>query len=47
MCIELTNVLALAVERIGLHAEIVIIPEHAFLRMATPKDNQQGFLVYL
>jgi len=40
MCIELTNVLASAVERIGLHAEIVIIPGHAFLGIATTKDNK-------
>jgi transglutaminase superfamily protein len=41
MCIELTALLASAVERIGLHAEIVIIPEHAFLGVAvTPDDSQ-------
>ncbi|HEV2471567.1 MAG TPA: hypothetical protein VGT44_20520 [Ktedonobacteraceae bacterium] len=35
MCIELTVLLASAVEQIGLHAEIVIIPGHAFLGVAT------------
>ncbi|HEX3642481.1 MAG TPA: hypothetical protein VHV10_14410 [Ktedonobacteraceae bacterium] len=40
MCIELTNLLASAVERIGLHAEIVIIPGHAFLGVATTRDNK-------
>lgn len=41
MCIELTLLLASAVEKIGLHAEIVIIPGHAFLGVAvTPDDNQ-------
>lgn len=40
MCIELTNLLASAVERIGLHAEIVIIPGHAFLGVATSKDDK-------
>lgn len=39
MCIELTVVLASAVERIGLHTEIVIIPGHAFLGVATKADN--------
>lgn len=34
MCVELTAVLASAVERIGLHSEIVIIPGHAFLGVA-------------
>ena len=40
MCIELTNLLASAVERIGLHAEIVSIPGHAFLGVATTRDNK-------
>jgi hypothetical protein len=41
MCIELTALLASAVEKIGLHAEIVIIPGHAFLGVAvTPNDSQ-------
>lgn len=41
MCIELTVLLASAVEKIGLHAEIVIIPGHAFLGVAvTPDDTQ-------
>lgn len=40
MCIELTTLLASAVERIGLHAEIVIIPGHAFLGVATTADNK-------
>lgn len=40
MCIELTAVLASAVERIGLNAEIVIIPGHAFLGVSlTPDDT--------
>lgn len=41
MCIELTALLASAVERIGLHAEIVIIPGHAFLGVALTPDNTQ------
>src|SRR5207245_9121791 len=40
MCIELTLLLASAVERIGLHAEIVIIPGHAFLGVAVTPDNK-------
>ena len=41
MCIELTTLLASAVESIGLHAEIVIIPGHAFLGVSvTPGDSQ-------
>ena len=41
MCIELTALLASAVENIGLDAEIVIIPGHAFLGVAvTQKDTQ-------
>jgi hypothetical protein len=40
MCIELTILLAAAVERIGLHAEIVIIPGHAFLGVAVTPDNK-------
>jgi len=41
MCVELTALLASAVERIGLHAEIVIIPGHAFLAVAlTPDDSK-------
>lgn len=40
MCIELTNLLASAVERIGLHAEIVIIPRHTFLGVATTQNNK-------
>jgi hypothetical protein len=39
MCIELTLLLASAVERIGLHAEIVIIPGHAFLGVALTPDE--------
>jgi hypothetical protein len=38
MCIELTVLLASAVEQIGLQAEIVIIPGHAFLGVATSPD---------
>jgi transglutaminase superfamily protein len=41
MCIELTTLLASAVEKIGLHAEIVIIPGHAFLGVATTQNNTQ------
>ena len=41
MCIELTALLASAVEHIGLHAEIVIIPGHAFLGVAMTPDNAQ------
>ena len=41
MCIELTVLLASAVERIGLHSEIVIIPGHAFLGVATTQNNTQ------
>jgi Transglutaminase-like superfamily len=39
MCIELTVLLASAVEEIGLRAEIVIIPGHAFLGVATTPDQ--------
>jgi hypothetical protein len=39
MCIELTVLLASAVERIGLHAEIVIVAGHAFLGVAVTPDN--------
>ena len=39
MCIELTTLLASAVERIGLHAEIVIISGHAFLGVAVTPNN--------
>lgn len=42
MCIELTALLASAVENIGLHTEIVIIPGHAFLGVATT-TNQTHF----
>ncbi len=41
MCIELTVLLASAVEKIGLHAEIVIIPGHAFLGVAMTPDDKQ------
>ena len=41
MCIELAALLASAVEKIGLHAEIVIIPGHAFLGVATTPDEKQ------
>jgi hypothetical protein len=40
MCIELTLLLASAVERIGLHAEIIIIPGHAFLGVAVTPDDK-------
>jgi len=39
MCIELTVLLASAVEKIGLHSEIVIIPGHAFLGVAVTPNN--------
>lgn len=39
MCVELTLLLAAAAESIGLHAEIVIVPGHAFLGVATKPDN--------
>lgn len=41
MCMELTLLLASAVESIGLHAEIVIIPGHAFLGVAVKSDDSQ------
>jgi len=41
MCIELTVLLASAVEKIGLHAEIVVIPGHAFLGVAMTPDGKQ------
>jgi Transglutaminase-like superfamily len=37
--IELTTLAASAAERIGLNAEIIIIPGHAFLGVATDPDN--------
>lgn len=39
MCVELTVLLAAAVENIGLHPEIVITPGHAFLGVATNADE--------
>jgi len=39
MCIELTTLLAAAVERIGLHSEIVVVPGHAFLGVAVDENN--------
>jgi hypothetical protein len=44
MCIELTDVLASAVERIGLHAEIIVVPGHAFLGVST--DAQDSHVEY-
>lgn len=41
MCIELTLLLASAVEHIGLHAEIIIVPGHAFLGVAVTPDDKQ------
>jgi hypothetical protein len=38
--IELTTLLSSAVEHIGLNAEIIIIPGHAFLGVATDPDNE-------
>lgn len=40
MCIELTLLMASAVERIGLHAEIIIVPGHAFLGVAVTPDGK-------
>src|SRR5579863_2756768 len=40
MCIELTVLLASAVERIGLQAEVVIIPGHAFLGVSVTPDSK-------
>jgi hypothetical protein len=39
MCVELTILLASAVESIGLHSEIVIIPGHAFLGVASAENK--------
>jgi hypothetical protein len=39
MCVELSLLLASAVESIGLHTEIVIIPGHAFLGVAVQPDD--------
>ena len=39
MCIELTTLLAAAVESIGLHPEIVLVSGHAFLGVAVTEDN--------
>ena len=41
MCVELTVLLASAVESIGLHAELIIIPDHMFLGVAVTPDNKQ------
>ncbi len=41
MCVELTTLMASAVEHIGLHAEVVIIPGHAFLGVAVKEDNSR------
>jgi hypothetical protein len=41
MCIELTALLASAVENIGLDAEVVIIPGHAFLGVAVTQNDTQ------
>jgi hypothetical protein len=41
MCVELTLLLASAVESIGLHAEIVITPGHAFLGVAVTPENSR------
>jgi len=41
MCVELTALLASAVESIGLHAEIVIVPGHAFLGVAVKSDDSR------
>jgi len=44
MCIELTDILASAVERIGLHAQIIVVPGHAFLGVST--DAQDSHIEY-
>lgn len=44
MCIELTDVLASAVERIGLHPRIIVVPGHAFLGVAM--DEQDSHIEY-
>ena len=41
MCTELTAVLAAAVEKIGLHARIVIVQSHAFLGVSVTEDDRQ------
>ena len=41
MCVELTILMAAAVESIGLNAEIVVIPGHAFLGVALDANNTQ------
>lgn len=41
MCVELTILMAAAVERIGLNAEVVVIPGHAFLGVALNENNTQ------
>ncbi len=41
MCVELTTLMAAAVESIGLNAEIVVIPGHAFLGVALNENNTQ------
>ncbi len=41
MCVELTALLASAVEHIGLHAEIVVVPGHAFLGVAVKSYDSQ------
>ena len=41
MCIELTALLASAVEHVGLHAEIVIVSGHAFLGVAVAQNNSR------
>ena len=41
MCVELTVLLASAVESIGLYAELIIIPDHMFLGVAVTPNNSQ------
>lgn len=41
MCVELTVLMAAAVESIGLHPAIVVIPGHAFLGVALDESNMQ------
>jgi hypothetical protein len=40
MCVELTTLMASAVERIGLHSRIIIIPGHAFLGISVTEDDK-------
>jgi hypothetical protein len=41
MCIELTTLLASAVERIGLHSQVIVVPGHAFLGVSMNAQDTQ------